>query len=75
MKDIQTGSGFINVRKEDGGEEAVIETTAIRDGGEKAVYRSNPVTDDWIPAVEEDLGSESFFKANKNFEKSNKVPH
>ncbi|CAH8345192.1 unnamed protein product [Eruca vesicaria subsp. sativa] len=60
-----TGSGFINVVKE-GGEEAVIAAAAIGDGGEKAVYKSNPATNDWIPAVEEDLGSESSSKPNRS---------
>ncbi|ESQ53357.1 hypothetical protein EUTSA_v10026399mg [Eutrema salsugineum] len=61
-----TGSGFINVVNEDGGEEAVTAAAAIEDGGEKAVYRSNPATNDWIPAAEEDHASESSSKPNRS---------
>ncbi|KAL1190458.1 hypothetical protein V5N11_016836 [Cardamine amara subsp. amara] len=60
-----TGSGFINVAKEDGGEETVIAAT-IGDGGEKTVYRSNPATNEWIPAAEEDVVSESSTKPNRS---------
>ncbi|EOA17532.1 hypothetical protein CARUB_v10005877mg [Capsella rubella] len=63
-----TGSGFINVVKEDGGGETeAVTAAAIGDGGEKAVYRSNPATNEWIPAAsEEDLVSESSFKPNRS---------
>ncbi|KAJ4914121.1 maternal effect embryo arrest 59 [Raphanus sativus] len=61
-----TGSGFINVGKEDGGEETVIAAAAMGDGGEKAVYRSNPATNEWIPAVEEGFASESSSKPNRS---------
>ncbi|CAN6881348.1 unnamed protein product [Brassica oleracea var. botrytis] len=62
-----TGSGFINVVKEDSGEEAVPAAAALDDdGGEKAVYKSNPATNDWIPAAEEDLTSEFSSKPNRS---------
>lgn len=53
--------------KEDGGEEAVTAAAAeIEDGGEKAVYRSNPATNEWIPAAEEDIVSEFSSKPNRS---------
>ncbi|CAN8328303.1 unnamed protein product [Cochlearia groenlandica] len=62
-----TGSGFINVVKEDGGEGAVTTAAAAAEhGGEKAVYRSNPATNEWIPAAEEDIASESSVKPNRS---------
>jgi len=62
-----TGSGFINVVKEDNGEESeAVTAAAIGDGGEKAVYRSNPATNEWIPATEEDFDSESSSKPNRS---------
>ncbi|KFK30356.1 hypothetical protein AALP_AA7G250800 [Arabis alpina] len=61
-----TGTGFINVVKEDDGEEAVTVVAGVEEGGEKAVYRSNPATNEWIPAAEEDLGSEFSAKPNRS---------
>ncbi|XP_010437240.1 PREDICTED: uncharacterized protein LOC104721032 [Camelina sativa] len=64
-----TGSGFINVVKEDGGGETTeaVTAVAIGDGGEKAVYRSNPATNEWIPAAaEEDLVSEFSSKPTRS---------
>uniref|UniRef100_A0A1J3FL89 Uncharacterized protein n=2 Tax=Noccaea caerulescens TaxID=107243 RepID=A0A1J3FL89_NOCCA len=61
-----TGSGFINVAKENNGEEALITANVVEDGGEKAVYRSNPATNEWIPAAEEDLVDESSSKPNRS---------
>lgn len=53
--------------KEDSGEEAVPAAAALDDdGGEKAVYKSNPATNDWIPAAEEDLTSEFSSKPNRS---------
>ncbi|CAH2076258.1 unnamed protein product [Thlaspi arvense] len=62
-----TGSGFINVVNEDAGEDAVTApAAATEDGGEKAVYKSNPATNEWIPAAEEDHASEYSSKPNRS---------
>ncbi|CDY29545.1 BnaA03g53900D [Brassica napus] len=56
-----TGSGFIKVVKEDGGEDTFTAAAALDDGGEKAVCRSNPAMNDWIVGFLLDGGNPNGF--------------
>ncbi|RIA04518.1 LOW QUALITY PROTEIN: hypothetical protein BRARA_K01211 [Brassica rapa] len=58
-----TGSGFINVVKEDGGEETV--QPPLHSTTEEQ-RRSNPATNEWIPAADEGLTSEFSSKPNRS---------